>query len=177
MNQKASLYIVVSSAVMILFCLVYIGTYSYFVAGITDNRTSDDHSMTAAEIQNVSIANVSTVTSSLLIPGESTESTFQVENPSNVPMCFELVWNDVTNTFVNQKDLIVALEEDQTPLTLDSNVFPTANGTLKSKLSIPANSTKNYKLTVTYQLTEDDQLEDRGKTFSATVKGKLINCD
>jgi len=177
MNQKASLYIVVSSAIMILFCLVYVGTYSYFVAGINDNRTDKDSStMSSTQLADVTISNISSDVSTLLIPGESISSSFAVNNPSNVPMCFELLWKDVTNTFANTQDLIVSLEEEGTSLALESSTFPTVEGSLKSNLNIPANSSKNYKLTVTYQLTDDDQLEDRDKEFSGTITGRLTNC-
>ena len=36
--QKNSLYIVVASSLLLLFCLVYQGTYSYFAVGVTDKR-------------------------------------------------------------------------------------------------------------------------------------------
>lgn len=177
--DKKRIYVVVASAVMILFCIVYAGTYAYFTAGVKDTRPEENKTSTmkTAELQDMSLKKIKSTTSALLIPGESITNEFQIENPSNVTMCFNLVWTNVENTFVNKNDLVVTLEEDGNNITLENNIFPIRDDILKDKLSINAKGEKSYKLTVEYRLTEEDQLADRDKVFNGTIEGRLTNCE
>jgi len=177
MNQK-NIYIVVASSIMILFCLVYQGVYSYFSASIVDNRGENggNTSITAPDLKDLTMISGENNGIDTLIPGESVTSTFSVKNDSNTPMCFDLVWTSVTNTFVNKADLIVTLQTEDGTVLLENTEFPSTIGTLLTGLKIGASTTVNYSLTVTYKNSEKDQKGDMGKSFGGTLSGQLIAC-
>lgn len=174
MIRKNAMYIVVVSSLMILFCLVYQGTYSYFSRGFQDNRVENKANLTTADLQDLTLVEGNNNSSNLLIPGESVDATFTVTNPSTMKVCFQLNWTQVTNTFENKSDLIVTLENSKGEL-LATTTFPSTDSVFTTT-SIAANTTETYKVTVTYRNTEENQFGDMGKSFNAKINGELTVC-
>ena len=180
MKQKR-MFVVIISALVIMISLTYQGTYSYFTSrvegtGNTENNQSQGQTNT---LQNLIISESANVVSSNMIPGDSVTYTFTVQNPNNIDVCYNLLWNNTTNTFVNQKDLRVNLaKSDGTVLVKDAQFPATTSGTtmLLEGTRIQASTTDTFTLTVTYQNTAEDQTADMGKSFSGTIIGELGEC-
>ncbi len=180
MKQKR-MFVVIISALVIMISLTYQGTYSYFTSrvegtGNTENNQSQGQTNT---LQNLIISESANVVSSNMIPGDSVTYTFTVQNPNNIDVCYNLLWNNTTNTFVNQKDLRVKLEKSDGTVLVGNAQFPaTTSGTtmLLEGTRIQASTTDTFTLTVTYQNTEEDQTADMGKSFSGTIIGELGEC-
>ena len=180
MKQKR-MFVVVISALVIMISLTYQGTYSYFTSrvegtGNTENNQSQGQTDT---LQNLIISESANVVSSNMIPGDSVTYTFTVENPNNIDVCYNLLWNNITNTFVNQKDLRVNLAKSDGTVLVGNDQFPaTTSGTTELLLGtkIEASTTDTFTLNVTYQNTEEDQTADIGKSFSGTIIGELGEC-
>ena len=174
------MYIVFASAIMILICIIYQGTYSYFLASAENNGNNTTTGGTTKELKNLIITDGVDVTSSNIIPGESVTSTFTVQNQNDIEVCFGLVWTNVTNTFTNTSDLIVTLQKsDGTVLISDTanQIFPTANDTeLISGLKISGETTDTYTITITYKNTDQNQIADMNATFSGTITGTMTEC-
>ena len=174
------MYIVFASAIMILICIIYQGTYSYFLASAKNNGNNTTTGGTTKELKNLIITDGVDVTSSNIIPGESVTSTFTVQNQNDIEVCFGLVWTNVTNTFTNTSDLIVTLQKsDGTVLISDTanQIFPTANDTeLISGLKISGETTDTYTITITYKNTDQNQIADMNATFSGTITGTMTEC-
>ena len=173
--RKNAMYIVGVSSLTILFCLVYQGTYSYFSRGFQDNRKTTDANITTADLQDLTLISGNKNSSNLLIPGESVDASFTVTNPSNVKICFNLNWSEVTNTFINKNDLTVVLKDSKNN-ELATTIFPSAESVFATGISIEANESEIYTVEVTYQDTEENQVEDMGKSFSAKINGELAAC-
>ena len=180
MKQKR-MFVVIISALVIMISLTYQGTYSYFTSrvegtGNTENNQSQGQTNT---LQNLIISESANVVSSNMIPGDSVTYTFTVQNPNNIDVCYNLLWNNTTNTFVNQKDLRVNLAKSDGTVLVGNGQFPaTTSGTTELLLGtkIEASTTDTFTLTVTYQNTEEDQSADIGKSFSGTIIGELGEC-
>ena len=173
--KHSSLYIVVASSLMILFCLVYQGTYAYFVGQATTSDHETNTNFNTAELHDLTIIgnNTSKVD---WIPGESKDFTFTIRNTSTVSMCYDLVFQNVVNEFVNKNDLVYTLKDDTGAVIVSDIAFPSVNGTLKSGLKEEATSSTTYTLTITYVNQDYSQFEDMGKTFSASISGNLVAC-
>ena len=173
-------YIVIVSAILILFCLMYSVSYAYFSIKVNNdfnNGTSGNTTIGSDTVKDIIISDGTKVTSSNIIPGESVTSTFTVQNPNEVSLCFGLDWINVVNEFVNKSDIVVSLKDENGTVLLEDKEFPTENNTtLIEGLTIPANTTKTYTLTVTYKDTDKDQSVDMNKKFQATLTGKLTTC-
>ena len=179
--DKKKVFVVLVSAFVIMICLTYQGTYSYFTATVegTGNRENNTSTGQTDTLENLILSEGSNVVSSAMIPGDSVTYTFTVQNPNNIDVCFNLLWSNTTNTFINQKDLVVKLEKSDGTVLVNNKQFPATNsGTTELLLgtSIKASTTDTYTLTVTYLSTDEDQTADMGKSFSGTIIGELGEC-
>ena len=170
--RKNALYIVVASALMILICIIYQGTYSYFSdsPNSSGNNTGIDKSTT--EVRDLIITDKTDITSSNLIPGESVSNTFTVENPNTQDLCFQLLWTNITNTFTNKNDLIITLQKSDGTIIISESAnqaFPSADGTLATGLKISGNTTDTYTLTITYKNTDQNQIDDMDLQHSVVL--------
>ena len=173
-------YIVIASAIMILFCLMYSVSYAYFSVKVTNDFNGGNKGSTVIgsdTVKDIIISDGTKVTSSNIIPGESVTSDFTVQNPNGIAICFGFDWTDVLNEFTRKQDLVFTLKEENGETLLENVEFPSTNNqTIIEGLSIPAKTTKKYILTVTYKNVNEDQTTDMNKKFHATIKGKLTEC-
>ena len=173
--KRKYFYIVFASTLLILFTLMYEGSYAYFNAAISGTGSKKTIVKTN-EFKDIIISNTSVSSSSTLMPGESVSTTFTINNPNSVSVCFDLLWNNVNNTFLSKNDLVVTLTKNGTEISLSNSIFPSTNDEVLASLSIKANTTDTYKLTVTYKETDVDQSADMKKTFSGVIVGSLKEC-
>lgn len=177
--RKNALYIVVASALMILICIIYQGTYSYFSDSPNSSGNNAGIDKSTTEVRDLIITDKTDITNSNLIPGESVSNTFTVENPNTQDLCFQLLWTNITNTFTNKSDLIITLQKSDGTIIISESanqVFPSADGTLATGLKISGNTTDTYTLTITYKNTDQNQIDDMDATFSGTITGQLTAC-
>ena len=173
--ERKYFYIVFSSTLLILFTLMYEGSYAYFNAFVSSEGEKKT-TVTTNVYEDIVISNTSVVSSNNLLPGESVSTSFDITNPNNVSVCFDLLWNNVNNTFLSKNDLVVTLTKNGSEINLSNSIFPSANDEVLTSLSIKANTTDTYKLTVTYKETDVDQSADMKKTFSGVIVGSLKEC-
>ena len=173
--KRKYFYIVFSSTLLILFTLMYEGSYAYFNAFVSSEGEKKT-AVTTNVFEDIVISNTSVVSSNNLVPGESVSTSFDITNPNNVSVCFDLLWNNVNNTFLSKNDLVVTLTKNGTEISLSNSIFPSTNDEVLASLSIKANTTDTYKLTVTYKETDVDQSADMKKTFSGIIVGSLKEC-
>ena len=179
--DKKKVFVVLVSAFVIMICLTYQGTYSYFTATVegTGNRENNESTGQTDTLENLILSEGSNVVSNAMIPGDSVTYRFTVQNPNNIDVCFNLLWSNTSNTFINQKDLVVKLEKSDGTVLVNNKQFPATNsGTTELLLgtSIKASTTETYTLTVTYLNTDEDQTADMDKSFSGTIIGELGEC-
>lgn len=174
MNNK-SFYIVFASVLLILCSVCFNGSYAYFSATV-DTSGNVASSLTTDELNDIILTGTNIVSNDNLIPGESVSTTFTVQNPNKVDVCFDLEWSQVVNTFTNKNDLVISLIKNDAAVNTSSTFFPSASGETLSSLSIKANTIDTYKLTVTYKDTSEEQSADMSKAFSGTITGVLKEC-
>ena len=181
-----SLYIVFASALLILFVLIYEGSFAYFAATVTTENGEIGGNITAADLQDLTLVNGKNTDNELWLPGTSKDFSFTI-NPGNMDLCVNLVWTDVTNTWENQQDLVYTLKDSK------GNVVRGSDGNEIKDIQFPSISAEDqviagpitiskegeaqtYTLTVTYKETDANQNGDMEKSFSAKVEGRLTEC-
>ena len=172
-KENKSFIIALVVAIIILIAIVAIGTYSFYTANVNGNGNLNGNS-TINTVNLEASLNDGVLTGSNLIPGESVTKTFTVKNTGTGDITFKLVWKSVTNTFINQNDLKITLQENSTMKISESDnkKFPSTTTTetlIKDNLVIKAGETKNYTLTIKYKETSNDQNADMGRTFSGII--------
>lgn len=178
MNNK-SFYVVFASSLMILICLIYQGSYSYFTASVGGTGNTSNNTSTAAldELSDLVITNGNSVSSQNMLPGDSVSNTFTINNPNNIKVCYSLKWSEVENTFINQTDVVYTLKDSKGNIVADIQ-FPSTSATsyIKTGLALATKTTENYTITITYKNTANNQINDMGKTFKGKIIGELSNC-
>ena len=173
-------YIVIASAIMILFCLMYSVSYAYFSVKVTNDFNGGNKGRTVIgsdTVKDIIISDGTKVTSQNMLPGDTVTSNFTVQNQNAASICFGFDWTDVLNEFTRKQDLVFTLKEENGETLLENVEFPSTNNqTIIEGLSIPAKTTKKYILTVTYKSVNEDQTTDMNKKFHATITGKVTEC-
>ena len=180
MNKKG-VFVVLISALTIMVSLTYQGTYSYFTSSVegTGNIENNTSTTNTEELSDLIITDGENISNTTMIPGDSVTITFSAQNPNEIKVCFDLLWNNTTNEFVNQQDLVYSLKDEDNNVLVTEKTYPKTNaGTtlLVDGTSIEANETKTYTLTITYKETDEDQTADIGKTFNSSIIGELGEC-
>ena len=148
-------------------------SYAYY-EGIVHGtgNTNMEGSAHTATIEDLILTGTTEVVNTNMIPGESSEYSFTIQNPNDYQVCFGIYFDNITNTFVNTSDLEVSLGGE-------TGIFPTTGdtSTIIGGFKAKANSTTTYTLTVTYKDVEGkDQTADIGKKFSGVIKARATEC-
>ena len=172
MNKTKTLLIVL---VVTLISITLAGTYAYFTATVTKtNEVNKETTITAKELSNLTLTGETVLNNNNMIPGETSTKNISITNTNEFDFCTAIEIYNVTNTFVNQNDVTVTLYESTTKI--DEVVFPSTGSTATiENLSIPANTTKNYRIVLTYRNTDADQSQDMGKTLTGTIRAVASN--
>ena len=172
MNKTKTILIVL---VVTLISITLAGTYAYFTATVTKtNEVNKETTITAKELSNLTLTGETVLNNNNMIPGETSTKNISITNTNEFELCTALEIYNVTNTFVNQSDVTVTLYENTN--ILDEVVFPSTGSTATIKnLSIPANTTKNYRVVLTYKNTDSDQSQDMGKTLTGMIRAVASN--
>ena len=166
------MYIIYICAILILISVIFNGSYAFFSTRLEIQGDSEIE-VKARERKKVILSGTTKIEpKNNMIPGDSIETTFTVTNENSEEAVYNLVWNNVTNTFTNKKDLIVTLTlqgaENNPQVT---STFPAANNTiLNNNIKINGSTTQTYTLKITYQNTNANQIDDRGAKFGGTLQ-------
>lgn len=170
MKRKKMLLIL---SIMLVLTIVVGISYSFFSARITKiNETKTD--LKANELGLI-YTGLGEIDYESMIPGDSFEKTFQVENISNRTVSYNIYMENITNEL--NEDLVYVLYETnssgeviktvkrETPLPVTGN----SKSYLLKNIEIEHDSFKYYKLTIEYKYQETSQNAYQGARFIATL--------
>lgn len=160
-------------------------TFAYFTATVTGNQSANNVTV-STDTLGVTYAQTSSISVANWVPGNSASMRFSVANGSENDTKFNLVWNQgVTNTIASAadaKDITYTLysctgAEDATCTTelVTAAQLPAANAASTTaipeaaNLTVKANGTNYYKLTVNFAETNKEQNSLQGKSFAGTI--------
>ena len=165
--------IIIISILSVAFVLIG-GTYSYYEGVVHGSgNTTMNGSAKTSTIQDLILSGTTEVVNQNMIPGESSSFSFTVANPNSFSVCYGIYFDELINTFVNVDDLTVSIDNENIP-------FPIENGTstIISGLIAGANSNTEHTLTITYNnRTNENQIDDMGKSISGTIKARPSVCN
>lgn len=178
-NNMIKMYVVFSAALLTLFTIVYSGTYAYISPDASTTGTGNIRE-TTEQLNDLVIAKLNgEIRSDKIIPGDIVSMSFTISNTNTRSMCYKLMFDNVSNTFVNKDNLTYTLSYvngiNETNI-ISNTTFPTNNSLIADNLSIKANSTDTYKITINYLNTNSNTIADAGHTFSADIVGILSEC-
>ncbi len=167
MNKK-NVTIAISIVSIFLFIVAIVASsYAYYTAVVTQTGDGTSTGMKTAQF-NASFIDGPILTFSNIIPGDTFDKTFTLENSGGSSIDYKVVINELENTFIKKEDLKYVLKRGEEVIA--SGVFPSTTTAISNVITINGGTSHTYTLTVTYENTAEDQSEDMGKTIS----GKLF---
>lgn len=169
MHKKEKVIYIASSIILMILVIVGV-TYAYFSANVIGGE--DDTTMTITATNGLLLIftdGEDVVNADDIAPGWQATKTFNIKNPGNAAASYDLYFNDVINTFVNKNDLVYTITSTNGGGTKTQTTLPSADEQVISGISIPANTTQVYTLTIKYLNTESNQIADVGKKFSFKI--------
>ena len=162
--------ILVVSVLVVLIGVIGI-TYAYFTAGSLDSDSSI--TVTTAKIGLV-YESGSTMSGVNIAPGWTESKTFTVKNNSTVVLYYEILWTDVSNTFVTKEDLVYSLTcisdvVSNTCSGVSETIFPSSEESILANIEIEPNELHTYTLTVTYKDQPYNQIDNMGATYAGRI--------
>lgn len=184
MEKKNVIFLSVIAVATLLTAVVGT-TFAYFTAEVSGNQSANNVKI-STDTLSVTYAQSSSISVADWVPGKSASMRFTVANGSNNDTKFNLVWNKgVTNTVAgaaDAKDITYTLyscttaeESSCTAKLVDAAQLPAANGDATTaipeaaSLTVKANGTNYYKLTVDFKETNKEQNSLQGKSFGGTI--------
>ena len=172
-NKKLVLTII---GISILSISVITGAYAYFTASVNDN-TSENAGMISGSLSlALNDMDMANLTAWAMSPSDLSRSVYlSITNNSPISVDARLLFNGLTNTYSDY--LVYSVEEvtngkanlsPRNILVNKQRVPSSASSyrTMVNKITMSANSTKYYKLTIEYIYSNTvDQTSDLGKTF------------
>ena len=169
MQKKQTILVVASLLVVVLSV-----TLAYFTAQIIGK--GKDVSVSSADLKIIFTDSDGAISGSNIEPGWSDTKTFTIENKSNETYKYNIVIQDLVNTFVTNGYLQYKITSTNGGYSTDSYVDVPKSGTATDTIlvysaSIDVGVTQTYTVEFIYKNDEDvDQSDDMGKTLS----GKLF---
>jgi len=158
---------ILTFAIIVIFGL----TYAFIFANLTGTDTPEVITIRSARSGSplTAIPGPTFFAPNNIAPGWSESYTFSVQNNTNGTVTYNLAFTDVVNTLVNQETLVFSLTSTNGGGTLNQTQIPNTNGRVLSNITIPANTTQEYTITISYLNADFNQIEDLGRTFSITI--------
>lgn len=168
-NNRLVVILCLTGIILISIFIMY-STYAYFTVDVTGEGkdielSTFDKNTTIIynDTSNVSMVNAYT--------GDEIIKTFSVENTSDYIMYYDILLDNVVNNFENKDDLIYKLESNNAAIR-ENSIIPSTNSSIASDILIKPHEKHEYKMTITFLKTNEDQSNNMNKTFSSNISIK-----
>ena len=165
---RRKIYVLVVLVILIIGCVCLSISYAWFVAQVRGDNPSNN--VVTSGVMEITYSEGQVVgTTTNMIPGQSITKSFTVRNTGNVATTYDIYLNDIVNTFADKNDLVYSLTSVGGGITINQSVAPSANTKIASNVTLAVNATHTYTLTLSFLETNNDQSDNMGKSFSATI--------
>lgn len=160
--------------IAILIALVFVVTvtavsYAYFTAGVT-NSTINDTVITTGSME-IEFTDGSEVSLENTLPGTHVEKTFKIKNTGSLATTYDVYLSDLINTFEDKSDLVYTLTSADGGANVSSQTqLPDVSTKIVNAQPIGVGDEHNYTLRIDFLETNDDQNDNKGKSFSTIIR-------
>ena len=148
-------------------------SYAYFSANITNKDVKDQVVETGTLM--LTYTDGPEIIMNNIKPGTSVTKEVSVKNTGTLDTAYTLVWQELANEIINDEMVIEATctrlnangVEEGTCESLSST--PIKKIKIKENVSIEANITHRYNITITFKELKADQNYNQGKSFTGTL--------
>ena len=185
MKDKKILFI---TGIVLLFLMTVGMSYAYFSASVSGNADAKDMVVEAGTLR-LTYTDSPQIIMQNIKPGTSITKVVTVENTGTLDTAYNLVWQELNNEIINDEMLIEATCRRLNSQTKEVNgtcegltSTPIKKIKVKENVSIEANITHEYTITITFKETNSAQNYNQGKVFNGVLGIKeyktpeVVNC-
>lgn len=149
--------------------IVIIGSsYAYYTSNVDYVSGEASASFNSAELKIDYVDGPQLILNNML-PGAVLVKTFNVTNIGNVTSYYDVKLIDIINELTLNDDLVYSITSNNSGGALGDSNFPTSDVVVLSNVSIAANTTQEYTLTIRYINQPFDQSVDMNKHVFGTI--------
>ena len=155
---------------LLLFMMVFNSlSYAYFTSEI--DGVGKEMVLSTSDISIVFTDNES-IKKTGLTPGDTITKTFSITNNSEGKVEYKINWEYLINNFVNREYLVYTVTSTNGGGTLSETQLPDSEEHINilNNLSIDANTTQNYTMTITYKNSSSNQDADKNKSLIGKIE-------
>ena len=161
-------YVIAIVMALLLVITITATSYAYFVANVSGTSNETVVTTTALEIEFTDGPQVSLENA---IPGSYIEKTFKVENKGSGDTTYDVYMSDLINDFADKSDLVYTLTSNDGGYNVSSETqVPDTSSKIVNTHLIRAGEAHNYTLRIEFKETNDNQDDNKGKTFSTIIR-------
>ena len=161
-------YVIAITLALLLVVTITATSYAYFTANVTGTGQNTVVTTTSLEIE---FTDGPTVSLQNALPGEYVEKTFKVENKGSGDTTYDVYMSDLINGFADKTDLVYTLiSNDGGYNVITQTQVPDTNTKIVNAQLLRAGEEHNYTLRITFKETNDNQDDNKGKSFSTIIR-------
>ena len=165
-NNSKTPYVIGILLALILVTVIISSSYAYFTATVTG--TSNNNVVTTGSME-IEFSDGPQVGLENALPGSFVEKTFSVRNTGTVDTYYDIYMSDLINNFADKTDLVYTLTSSNGASVLETQV-PDVNTKIVQNQALAVGETHKYTLRITFKETNDNQDDNKGKTFSTVIR-------
>ena len=169
-KQRKGPYVIAILLALSLIVTVTITSYAFFTGSITNSDTINNTVVTTTSLD-VEFTDGPTVGLENALPGSYVEKTFKIENKGSGDTTYDVYMSDLINDFADKSDLKYTLSSADGGYVVSTSVqVPSRSSKIVESHLIRAGETHNYTLRIDFLETNDNQDDNKGKTFSTIIR-------
>ena len=147
---------------------------AYFTASVINSKEVENTVVTTANMS-IEFTDGAQVSLNNTVPGNSITKTFSIKNTGNVDAYYDVYMSDLINTFVDKNDLVYTLTSNTGGASVAETVVPSTSSRIVTNQKIEVNEEHYYTLVIEFKETNDNQDDNKGKTFSTIMRVNEVN--
>ena len=167
-NKKA--YVLGIALALALVITITANSYAYFTASITNSVTPTNTVVSTTSLV-IEYTDGPQVSLNNTLPGTYVEKTFKVENKGTGDTTYDVYMSSLINTFSDKTDLVYTLTSADGGYNVATQTqLPSSSSKIVDTQLLRAGEAHNYTLRIDFLETNDNQDDNKGKTFSTIIK-------
>ena len=156
--------------IICLFISAFSTSYAYYLGTVKGNENAKSTVIESGSIA-LNFEDGPEVNASNMIPGQSIKKAFSVKNIGTADTTYDVYFSKLINTFEDENDLVYVIHSEDGCSLNEQTIVPSIQDDAKiiSSCNIVSGQTHNYEIEITFLETDDNQIDNMGASFSASI--------
>ncbi|MEG2727015.1 MAG: TasA family protein [Bacilli bacterium] len=168
--KKMQVFLIIGITITLTLSIVG-ASYAYFKSTVIGNENASSINISAGSLK-LTYTDSAYINVEKALPPWTATKTIYVQNTGTGAVSYNILWENITNTFINKEFLTYSITSNNGGGTLSKTVLPNTgnNIIILSNINIIPGVTHTYNITFNYENSSTDQSSDMEKVFSGKFK-------